>query len=297
MTLPDDLTFCIGLGAQRAGTTWLATYFAQHPSIFMSPIKELHYFDALWRPDLMGRRSLAYLEELQELVAGLDLEEVRDRSDRWRHTQQLARRLDMVGGGHEAYLEYFSSQVGEEAVAAEITPSYSVLDAGHLREIRSLHRRVKVIYIMRNPIDRVWSLLRHRERKGGFKLDRDFDATITSPGVMERSDYAHTLAALDAAFPPEDVFIGFYERLFNETSIRSLCRFLGIPHEPAPLQTRVAKARERPITAEQRRRIGELLQPVYDHCRARFGDRLPERWNADIAFLEQAGRGTGDRPS
>ena len=289
MKLPDHLTFCIGLGAQRAGTTWLATYFAQHPSIFMSPIKELHYFDTLWRPDLMGRRSLAYLEELQELVAGLDIDEVRDQGPRWRHAHQLARRLDMVGGGHEAYLEYFSSQIGEEAVAAEITPSYSVLDAAQLREIRSLHGRVKGIYIMRNPIDRVWSLLRHRERKGGFKLERDFDATISSPGVMERSDYARTLVALDASFPPEDVFIAFYEQLFSEELIRALCAFLDIPYHPAPFQTRVASAKERPMTPEQHGRLGERLRPVYAHCRERFGDSLPEAWRADIEFLSRNG--------
>lgn len=36
----------IGVGAQRAGTTWVYNCLAQHPDVFMSAKKELHFFDA-----------------------------------------------------------------------------------------------------------------------------------------------------------------------------------------------------------------------------------------------------------
>jgi len=36
----------IGIGAQRAGTTWIHNCLAQHPDIFMAEAKELHYFYA-----------------------------------------------------------------------------------------------------------------------------------------------------------------------------------------------------------------------------------------------------------
>ena len=35
----------LGIGAPRAGTTWLWTVLRQHPQIWMPPRKELHYFD------------------------------------------------------------------------------------------------------------------------------------------------------------------------------------------------------------------------------------------------------------
>ena len=34
----------IGLGAQRAGTTWAYNCLAEHPQVFMSRKKELHFF-------------------------------------------------------------------------------------------------------------------------------------------------------------------------------------------------------------------------------------------------------------
>jgi hypothetical protein len=42
----------VGVGAQKAGTTWLFDYLGRHPDVAMSPIKELHYFDQIFRPEL-----------------------------------------------------------------------------------------------------------------------------------------------------------------------------------------------------------------------------------------------------
>src|SRR5688572_26171231 len=33
------------IGAQKSGTTWLAEMLRQHPDVYTSPKKELHYFD------------------------------------------------------------------------------------------------------------------------------------------------------------------------------------------------------------------------------------------------------------
>jgi hypothetical protein len=46
--------FMVGVGAQKAGTTWLFDYLGRHPDVAMSPIKELHYFDQIFRPELCG---------------------------------------------------------------------------------------------------------------------------------------------------------------------------------------------------------------------------------------------------
>ena len=39
----EDLFVCVG--AQKAGTTWLARMLARHPDLFITPVKEIHYFD------------------------------------------------------------------------------------------------------------------------------------------------------------------------------------------------------------------------------------------------------------
>ena len=44
------------IGAQRAGTTWLHRVLRQHPSLWLAPVKELHYFD---KPDTPAPASIA----------------------------------------------------------------------------------------------------------------------------------------------------------------------------------------------------------------------------------------------
>src|SRR5262245_13183400 len=35
----------LGIGAQKAGTTWLYEQLRRHPDVWLPPEKELHYFD------------------------------------------------------------------------------------------------------------------------------------------------------------------------------------------------------------------------------------------------------------
>ena len=43
-TAPRNKEFSVGIGAQNAGTSWLAEYLDGHAQVGFSPIKELQYF-------------------------------------------------------------------------------------------------------------------------------------------------------------------------------------------------------------------------------------------------------------
>ncbi len=43
-----DLPDFLGIGAQKAGTTWLAESLRRHPAVFLPERKELHWFDNKW---------------------------------------------------------------------------------------------------------------------------------------------------------------------------------------------------------------------------------------------------------
>ena len=51
---PENENFFVGIGAQKAATSWLVDYLKGHPQVGFSPIKELHYFDAEYCPDHCG---------------------------------------------------------------------------------------------------------------------------------------------------------------------------------------------------------------------------------------------------
>ena len=140
----------IGIGAQRAGTGWLYRNLAKHPDIWLTPLKELHYFDNPNEVDSMGSRL---------------------RSSTWR--RQCAARIlrDCFPGSRGTLrwdLRYFFGRRSDDwyaslflpnkyQISGEITPAYSILDSGTVGHIRKIMPDVKIVFLMRNPISRAWS--------------------------------------------------------------------------------------------------------------------------------------------
>ena len=83
-----EAAYFVGIGAAKAGTSWLADYLAGHPEVALSPIKELHYFDAMHLrgqvADWNGkwRKILTELEEKQRLQPSAELAE--KKSEPWK---------------------------------------------------------------------------------------------------------------------------------------------------------------------------------------------------------------------
>lgn len=120
--LPD---FIIA-GAMKSGTTSLFSHMAQHPGIFPTNKKEVHYFDGGLSPSVDTYR----------------------RGEAWYRTHFPLRR-----------------QMGAGAKAFEASPLYmfNPLAAGR---IASLLPEVKIIIALRNPTDRAISHYFHEKRKG-----------------------------------------------------------------------------------------------------------------------------------
>ena len=236
----------LGIGAQKAATTWLDRCLRRHPSIRLTPLKELHYFDDLaaspgTRP--IFRRSWAGRRLRRELAARL-------RAD--------ARYLDRTGLGWD--LRYFFGRRSDEwyvslfpgdpgAVAGEITPDYSILDAGSVAHVRRLLPEVKLIFLLRDPIDRSWSQIRMDVARGDRRAAdaplAELIALARSDRVARRSDYERTLRTWGSHFADERFFIAFLEdvRSSPDAVLARVWRFLGVdatdPVDPAIARRRV----------------------------------------------------------
>ncbi|WP_420615234.1 sulfotransferase [Candidatus Palauibacter sp.] len=185
----------LGIGATRAGTSWVATQLSHHPRIRMRR-KEIHFFDRkLGMPAANGS--------------------ARDRIDRLRY---LARFVRARGGGR---------------IRGEFTPAYAVLEPEVVRRIAEWMPDVRLIFMMRDPIERAWSQARNGfprwrgktlESVGRDELISYFD----SDPVRRRSDYAGCLRVWLEHFPPGHFFFGFLEEIREqpEDLIRDLFGFL-----------------------------------------------------------------------
>jgi hypothetical protein len=87
-----------------------------------------------------------------------------------------------------------------------------------------------------------------------------------------RSRYDLTVANLRSQFESDELLLLFYENLFSEASIESICRFLEVDFTPADFSGRLNDAPDStPIDADFRAAARDHLDVVYEFCADQFG--------------------------
>lgn len=270
-------TYVAGVGVQKAGTTWLYDYLASHPDIYMAKRKELHFFDSRFGAKA-NKIGPMIIRQLKRQLAAIDDKGPVHYCEKLRELMDLAR----MQYDDEGYSGYFASRTGDRRLFGEITPAYALIGEQGFSYMRSLFPRVKIIYLMRDPVDRHYSMMRMAEEdrsEPGFAI-RGFLDTLDRPFGRNMADYPAHIEALRKVFRPDELFFGFYETLFSETQIRRLCAFLDVPFMPAAYSVRVNTSGTRcELDDDLIGKARKKLAPVYDYCRQNLSD-IPAQWRA-----------------
>jgi hypothetical protein len=263
---PDFLV----IGAQRAGTTWLHRVLRQHPGLWLPPVKELHYFDKLHTTrtvlDANERRRVG-LRGLLSL-------------DPWLFHYWFGRRSDAW------YSNLFYEAQTKGLIAGEITPAYATLDQVVFRRIRAMTSEIKLIFVMRDPVERAWSAVNNALKKGfvdGAPTVAKLIERARAPGTAARSAYADTIKRLEAVFPNKQIHYYFFDDLRDrpEAFTSRLFSFLDVEPRPSgPGQLPPAAnvvAGSRPIPLEFSRELArDYLPSVRELCQRLEGP--PQKW-------------------
>jgi hypothetical protein len=116
----------------------------------------------------------------------------------------------------------------------EITPAYAILPVTVIAEIRELSPRARIVYIVRNPVERAWSAalmaLARAEMTVGEASDQWFIDHFRSAGSRARGDYERCIRNWREAFPAEQLLVMRYEMLRDQplAFLRQCCAHLGI---------------------------------------------------------------------
>lgn len=199
-------TFII-IGAPRCGTTSLYAYLKQHPDVYLSPLKETNFF--LFN----GKRPT---------LAGPDGDNINRDS-----IYQL-----------DDYKKLFAARTIETA-AGEASPRY--LDsAGTAGRIRHVLPDVKLIAILRNPVNRALSHFAMRKRDGWEPCETFEEAIADEPrrlqenwagGIyLQRGLYARHLKVYYDHFSDDQIRVYLFEDLLERPAelFADLFSFLGV---------------------------------------------------------------------
>jgi hypothetical protein len=256
-------------GAPKAGTTSLYLYLAQHPQVYMSPIKEPTFFGAT---DLLAG---AYGDGIVRRAA-------RDRIALRAHLERSPTTAGSIRDvlwvfEWEDYLELFRN-VRDETAIGEASTGYFWLPTA-ADTIRSTVPGARLIFMLRDPAERVFSsyLVRFwRDPLPSFRSwfhaaqhERDLGWS-----AVEAGRYATHLQRYAEVFPREQLRIYLHEdyRADARAVLRDACVFLGVdPDHPIDVS----------------RRHNETVVPRFPRLhtlrRRLFGSAFAPRWIPDGA--------------
>jgi len=201
--IPEIYPNFLGIGAPRSASTWLHHRLSLHPQIFLSHIKEVHFFDSGFR--LKG--SFDY--------------NLNDPSH-WRW-----------------YAFHFLKAQGQ--IIGDITPAYSSLPEERIAEIANHLPKIKIIYILRNPIERAWSEMRKGIWFGKGITSSDmpveyFIQKAMSPQILIQGDYKRNIQIWERYVPKDRIHYLFYDGIKKNPrhELENICEFLNINPELLP---------------------------------------------------------------
>ena len=231
--------FVIGIGSQRAGSTLLYTILDQCSSLYMHPVKELHYFDTLF-----GVRHENVLRKFSVNLLHRDLDKIikaKDFSFIDRRYKNLLRANFLLATSKVQdfeYIELFRPCVHGHKMLGEITPEYMILPKEGIHKMREVvGDDAKIILLARNPVKRfvsAFKLLMHGIPNANTKkFEEEILAMLSNNSEWLRvqdalNDYELALNNYQEVF--SHVLMLSYDELFGsvEKTAQKLSEFLEI---------------------------------------------------------------------
>jgi hypothetical protein len=255
-------TTFFGIGAQKAGTTWLNDVLDTYPDCAVPPVKEIHFFDMKYLSSSRNelKKTSPYKERLAQMARMANGFE-RDVKAFWQRNVtepggvvssrevfqrdylvnvSVDARLDNIAQlaryfrvrDIETYADYLEEirRIKGATTVGEFTPAYSMLPAKAFAEMDQRFPDCRFIFILRDPVSRFLSQLRFKRkqqvRRGLDTIDpvAYFDAALSSQEFLKRSDYRHTMETIESVIPKSRILYLFFEELVAPGSVESMMR-------------------------------------------------------------------------
>lgn len=263
----------LGIGAQKAGTTWMSQMLAQHPEIWTPPFKEVQFFNhrfieehRKWLPWHFRRGKLNIQKRWD--ARGEEM------------PPELRSYLDRVTSG-EMFTNHWYKKVfapaPEGTKTLDVTPEYSTLPAEGVEFVAKFLPDAKFIYIIRHPVDRAISQLKMnlmRARRKPASL-ADWMTEIEDPVLLDRGDYISYVPRWNAHFDAGRLLYLPFGMIANDPVgfMRRVEGFLGLsPHDYRDIGKKVfASDASVSVPNEARAKLREKLEPQFSFLEETFG--------------------------
>ena len=219
----------LGIGAAKSGTTWVAKCLEEHPQILTSSEK--------------NRKELSFFNTKNTWVGKCD------------------RDLSTWEKGIDWYFDQFPPPQ-EGKVRGEFTVSY-LIDSEAYRRIKKYLPDVKLLVVLRNPVDMLYSLHHFGKSSVWVNIPSDFEEALKVTNSPRFGHYYKHLKKYYDTFPHENIHVSILDDLKKDNigEIQKMYEFLGVDKTfvPPSLEVR-ANAAFKPRSLLVRNMITSFLE-------------------------------------
>jgi len=270
----------ICVGAQKAATTWLYDALRWIPGIFLPAIKELHYFSELCTQDAKQFGPKHRKEQIRQTRDYYSAKKIRSKYDEMIHAQ--LNHLDTKQVNDDWYRGIFEFATDQD-ICGEICPCYMSMPTRGVRHVMSINPLMRVLVLVRDPVDRVWSHMRMHTKIGAlnFDLNHILSGNVPMGSYMQYTDYANSIRRWESMTCEGRFRAIVYDRIGNEprSVLEEILEFIGAQKTitKKDLSKNVFSGDKVSLPPELRAKLFRDLQPQYDFLHSMFPEQV-EKW-------------------
>lgn len=224
----------LSVGAMKAGTTWLYEHLKNHPDIYFTPEKEIHYFaNKVGIENQLSYRSR--LLKLKDIMRRCHDGNAKFIANNIRDIAWYANYANKKVIDNEWYISLFDG-VEAEKYSADFSNLYCQMGDDGWENVKKVSYNTKVIYTLRDPMKRLWSHYKFHHKWVGKEdnvLDDGielFKETLSKPWFYNNMDYAGNLEKVIRGIGEENVLVLYFEdfRVNPSREANKIAEFLGI---------------------------------------------------------------------
>lgn len=244
----------LSAGAMKAGTTWVYDKLQHNPNISFTKEKEVYFFshmdgvaNSLNVDKRLRRAKQALRQSSIKLKSGeLSLPEHMDNIE-W-YLNYTSNTLD-----DKWYLDLFKEEdiSNPEQHCADFSNLTCFLSEDGWKHVRKVAKNIKVIYILRNPIERFWShykfhlqFVKHAEMNTPEQNIKLFERVTSKPWFIRNSMYSENIKAMKKYLSEDEFKIYYLDdiSLEPEKYLKDIEKFIGVKnHNYSDLKLKARK--------------------------------------------------------
>lgn len=155
------------------------------------------------------------------------------------------------------WYEVFFENSEDEKILIDITPNY-FHDTSIPEKISDLLPECKIIIVLRNPVDYIFSL--YKKHRQSLFVKEEFNDLLKSRSYLNQGLFSEKMKAYFDAFKRNQIFVGYYEEfsLDNHNYLSKIYQFLQVEEYHPTITNKVINP---PVEARYRR-LHQVLRKI-----------------------------------